>query len=114
MNRDQAQALIITQVLTGYTFNAEAIVAKLAALDPVMLVRLANLDPQQLAWVCEAQRAHGAGEAIAGIRAIRTGTGMGLWEAKQVWDRMRNPGVIPCEESLWTEQMEEVYSLVKL
>lgn len=114
MNRDQAQAIIINHMLTGNTFNAQAIVAKLAALDPLMLVQLANLDPQQAAWVREAQQAHAAGHAVTCIKAIRTGADMGLWEAKQVWDRMNKGGQIPCEESLWTQQMEDAYQLVKL
>lgn len=114
MTRDQAQALIINQMLTGYTFNTVAIVAKLATFDPVMLVQLANLDPQQAAWVREAQQARAAGQAVACIKAIRTGSGMGLWEAKKVWDRMRDSGILPCEESRWTQQMEEAYQLVKL
>jgi hypothetical protein len=114
MTRDQAQAIIINQMLTGYTFNTESIVAKLAALDPVMLVQLANLDPGQAAWVREAQGGRAAGQAVACIKAIRTGMGCGLWEAKQVWDRMRDGGAMPCAEHLWTADMEKAYQLVKL
>ena len=114
MTHDQAQAIIINHMLTGHTFNTAAIVAKLAAINPVMLVQLANLDPQQVTWVRAARQHLLAGQHVACIKAIRDGGTMRLWEAKQVWDRMRDGGIIPCEESLWTQQMEEAYQLVKL
>jgi ribosomal protein L7/L12 len=111
MNVEQAQAAIIAQLMQGCVFEYKNICMRLVAHDPVLFAKLSSVEEF---WVAGARAFWRDGQAISCIKTIRENTGLGLWEAKQVWDRLRSPaGSLPCEESRWTPHMEQVYKMVK-
>jgi hypothetical protein len=111
MNTEQAQAAIIAQLMQGHVFEYKNICMRLVAYDPVLFAKLSSVEEP---WVSGARAFLRDVQAISCIRTIRENTGLGLWEAKQIWDRLRNPsGSLPCEESRWTPHMEQVYRMVK-
>jgi len=112
MDRDQAQALIIQQLMAGTVFDFKAICSRLMEEDPAMFVRLGIVTEP---WITEARQYRAENMPIPCIKAMRNANSIGLWEAKQIWDRMRDHhGTMPCEHSRWTPEMERIYRAVKV
>lgn len=111
MNVEQAQAAIITDLMNGVVFDYKAICMRLVAQDPILFAVLSSAEEP---WVATARNFLREVQAVSCIKTIRENMGMGLWEAKQVYDRLRNPtGALPCEGDRWTTQMEQVYRMIK-
>ena len=110
MTRDQAQAVIIQKMMQGFSFDYRYICSRLAETDPELFLKLSMV---QETWVPEAKEFFARAEAVPCIKAIRVGADIGLWEAKQIYDRLRSGGTLPCEDYRWSDLMEKTYQMMR-
>lgn len=89
MNEKEAYQAVIDIIAQGDTLNERGIVLTLAKDDPIRFIEIyKKLNPSYVAepakpeWYRLAKGYMEAGQKIAAIKEVRTGTGMGLKEAK--------------------------------